>query len=92
MRTILHNLWTEPAYFQKSIAVFVAGLAAFLPTLPLEEWGTVGYWLGKVALPLAVLVAARGGNNRSGLTQDEAAKLRALIPTQAQLDAGAPKV
>lgn len=91
MRTILRNLWTEPAYFQKSLAVFIAGVAAFLPTLPLEEWGAVGYWLGKVALPLAVLVAARG-REHSGLTADEAAKLRALIPTQAQLDAGAPKV
>lgn len=88
MGTILSKLWNDPDYFRKSVAFFIAFLGTLLPVLPLGEFGEVGYWLGKVALPIAVAIGAT--SKGSGLTADEAAKLRALIPTQEQLDTHAP--
>jgi hypothetical protein len=90
MREIVRNLWCNPQYFQKSIVAACILAAVVLPQLPLGEMGPVGYWIGKALLPLAVVVAARSRQG-SGLTTDEAAKLRALIPTQAKIDEHAPK-
>lgn len=90
MGSIISRLWNDPDYFSKSAAFAIALLASLLPVLPLGELGPVGYWLGKLALPIAVAVGATARG--SGLTPDEAAKLRALIPVQEVLDKKAPKV
>ena len=90
MGSTLKRLWNDPDYFNKSVVFFVALVAVIIPTLPLGEMGVVGYWLGKLALPVAVAIGAT--SKGSGLTADEAAKLRALIPTQHVLDQVAPKV
>jgi len=91
MGTLLTKLWRDPAYFQKTLAMTMAFLAVLLPTLPLGEFGAAGYWIGKLLLPVAVAVAARG-QTHSGLTPDEAAKLRALIPAPDVLAKVAPPI
>ena len=78
MGSIIRKLWKDPQYFRKSLTFIIASAATLLPVLPLGEFGDVGYWLSKVALPLAVALGAT--TRGSGLTESEAAKLRALIP------------
>jgi len=90
MGTILKRLWGDPDYFSKSAAFAIAMLATIVPTLPLGDLGVVGYWLGKLALPLAIAIGAT--SKGSGLTPAEAAKLRALIPAQPVLDKVAPRL
>ena len=90
MGAILRRLWNDPDYFYKSAVFLLATIAVVLPILPLGELGSVGYWLGKVALPIAIAIGAT--SRGSGLTADEASKLRALIPTQAVLDKTVPKI
>lgn len=88
MGKILSKLWNDPDYFKKTLAFAIAFVGAVLPVLPLGDLGEVGYWLGKFALPIAVAIGATGRG--SGLTEEEAAKLRALLPTQERLDKNAP--
>jgi hypothetical protein len=90
MGAILRKLWNDPDYFRKSMSFVVAMAAVILPILPLGELGPTGYWLGKLALPIAIAIGAT--SKGSGLSADEASKLRALIPTQAQLDRALPPV
>lgn len=90
MGKILDKLWNDPDYFKKTMSFAIALAAVILPVLPLGELGEVGYWLGKFALPIAVAIGATGRG--SGLTEEEAAKLRALIPTQEKLDKNAPRI
>lgn len=90
MKTILKKLWTDPDYFRKSTVVFLGLLVTILPLVPIDNIPTVGYWISKFALPIIYALGATVKG--SGLTPDEAAKLRALIPSQEILDTHAPKV
>lgn len=77
MGAILGKLWNDPDYFTKSLTVVLGFVAVLLPVLPLGDLGAAGYWIGKLALPVVIALGASGKS--SGLTPDEAAKLRALI-------------
>ena len=55
MITFLKRLWTDEAYFRSAL-VLVFGVV--VPNLPLGEFGSVGYWIGKLAVPAALLVKA----------------------------------
>ena len=91
MGAILKKLWTDPDYFNKTLAFLIGVFFTVLPTLPLGELGQVGYWLGKIGLPFAIAWGATS-HNRSGISAEEAAKLRALIPTQEILNRKAPEL
>lgn len=62
MRVIVSKLWNDPAYFRAAVALV---LGVLIPNLPLGELGPVGYWIGKFALPLALLVRADQGSPES---------------------------
>ena len=80
MGTILGKLWTDPDYFRKAMTVVLGTAAVVLPVLPLGEWGAVGYWLGKLGLPLVIAYGATAKG--SGITAAEADQLRALLKTK----------
>lgn len=84
MGPLLHKLWNDPDYLVKALTMLIGFVAVLLPLLPLGEFGAFGYWLGKLALPVVIALGATARG--SGLTHDEAAKLRALLPTQVQMD------
>ena len=90
MGSILSKLWNDPDYFRKTLTFMIATVAGIIPTLPLGELGAFGYWFGKFAIPLSIALGATAKG--SGLTPGEAAKLRALLPTDEQLDRIAPQI
>ena len=90
MKHFFSNLWNEPDYFRKVVVFLVAFIPILLSTLPLGELGELGYWLEKVALPTAIALGATAKG--SGISKEEAMKLRALIPTQEILDKKAPRI
>ena len=55
MGDILRRLWTDPAYFRAAIVLF---FGVVVPNLPLGEFGAIGYWIGRLAVPVALLVKA----------------------------------
>jgi hypothetical protein len=90
MGSILSKLWSDPDYFKKSLTVVLGTIAVLLPLLPLGDLGAFGFWLGKLGLPLVIAYGATARG--SGLTADQAAKLRALIPDDATLNKIAPPI
>ena len=77
MGKILAQLWNDPDYFRKVVTLLIGGAAVILPVLPLGELGSFGYWTSKLLLPIAITLGATGRS--SGLTVDEATRLRALL-------------
>lgn len=55
MLTLLKKLWTDEAYFRATLYVI---LGVVIPSLPLGEFGSIGYWLGRLAPGIALLVKA----------------------------------
>lgn len=92
MDPIFKRLWTDPNYFIKCMVAVVGVIGTVIPQLPLGDLGVVGYWIGKFTPVIVSIMAATSMRAGSGLNLDEASKLRALIPTQENLDNNSPRV
>lgn len=88
MGALFTKLWCDPDYFIKTI-VFTIGLAISLLQLVPGDAGTIGWYARLLGTPLLIAIGATSTYS-SGITREEAAKLRALIPTKEKLDKEAP--
>lgn len=84
MDAILKRLWNDPDFFIKSLVFGLGTLIAVLQVVPNEALGGIGYWARLFGTPILLAIGATGRG--SGLSAEEAAKLRALLPTQSQMD------
>lgn len=75
MGTLLSRLWSDSDFFVKSCVAALAFIAVLLPLLPLGELGPIGFWIGKLALPLIIALGAT--SKGSGLKPEEVAEFRA---------------
>jgi hypothetical protein len=89
MKPLLERLWTDTDYLTKTCVILLGIVVSVLPNLPLGDTG-IPYWIKQFGLPILIGIGATLKSGTSGITADEAAKLRALIPVQDVLDKRAP--